>query len=101
MGIIAPHTPGQIKEEKAVTLGDSTGVPNAVNAAGEHANAIWVGVTGNVRLFFDGQSDDSADADNSRTVVGLAAGVWHSRKPFKHVYLTGTTATSVRVGWTW
>lgn len=97
MGKQFPFTPGTIKDEKNVTLTDTDTTPNATFGTGAnpvYANTIMVGATGNVAVLF-------YDQTVAEVITGLAAGVWQSRKPFKHVYSTNTTATGVRVGITY
>lgn len=93
-----PHTPNLPADEKPIATTDATSTLNARFANGKSANMLFVGGGGDVRLFFEDGTDDSTDADGSRTVVGLVPGIWVARKPFRHVYLSGTTATNIRVG---
>lgn len=96
MGKQFTFTPGQIKDEKNVTPTDAPG-PGQLNATfggsdtGVFANCIMVGAAGNVSVLF-------CDKTAAETITGLAAGIWQSRKPFKHVYAANTSATGIRVG---
>lgn len=52
--------------------------------------ALYVGVSGNVKVVTTG--------GDTVTLVGLVAGVWHPIQ-CKQVFSTGTTATSLLIGW--
>lgn len=86
---------GLVANQKNITgdLSDTVANENAVQH-GKCANAILVGQdgssTGAVKIRFAGGEDD--------TIPYLTPGIWHNMAPFTHVYATGTTADSVRVG---
>jgi hypothetical protein len=89
------RAPGLILEQKNITtdLSDTVASQNAVQHA-NFANAILVGQdgssTGAVKIRFADGTDD--------TIPYLTPGIWHNMAPFSHVYATGTTADSVRIG---
>ena len=90
--------PGQIQDEKIALKSDddSPANLNAVFGGGTKqilSNVIMVGAAGDVSVLF-------YDKTTPEVITGLAAGIWQSRKPFKHVYSTSTTATGIRVGYT-
>lgn len=94
MGAQFKFNPGQIMEEKNVTPVDDSSVPNATfggGTKGRLSNVLMVGTGGDVAVLF-------CDKTTSEVITGLVAGIWQSRKPFSHVFLTGTSALNIRVG---
>lgn len=72
-----------ITKATAVTPSDTVSLPEA-------GFGLYVGVSGAVKV---------VTTDGSTvTLVGLAAGVWHPIEVIQ-VFATGTTATSILVGW--
>jgi hypothetical protein len=90
------HGAGLIQLQKDITgnLDNTPGNNNSVLTGGRFANALLVGQdgssTGAVKITFADGTED--------TIPYLVPGIWHNMAPFKHVYATGTTADSVRVG---
>jgi hypothetical protein len=86
---------GLVADQKNITtdLDDTVANQNAVQH-GRNANAILVGQdgssTGAVKIRFADGTDD--------TIPYLTPGIWHNMAPFTHVWSTGTTADSVRIG---
>lgn len=92
-GII--RSSGLLAYQKNITtdLDDTVANANAV-IKGNCSNAVLVGQdgssTGAIKIRFADGSDD--------TLPYLTPGIWHNMAPFTHVYSTGTTADTVRVG---
>lgn len=64
--------------------------PHDTNELANHSRAVYVGVSGDVKLTSTGGS--------TVTLVGLAAGIWHPIRA-KIIFSTDTTATSIVVGY--
>lgn len=97
------QNPGEIADQRVIT-NDLDDVPANGNAlfpkkgvGALAANAVFLGPDGSnngtVKLYH---------TDGTTSIPpAMAASVWHSVKPFTHVYFTGTTADTVMVGRTY
>lgn len=91
-------TPGLLWDAKAVTLGSlyNEDQPSSANARFNmpgHANAIYVGTTGNVSILL-------IDGKTSILFTAPALGIWMGMPPFIHINPagSGTSAGAIVVG---
>jgi len=75
--------------DKSITKAAAV-TPSDTADLSEGGIGLYCGVTGNVKI--------TTLDDDTITMIGLAAGVWHPIQA-KRVFATGTTATSILVGW--